>query len=99
MSIDQLFFGRELHFHFDLLETAIVSHQDFAAEIYIAAVNIFQAEVIIQVHAAFDDLAAALAFDLEYIITFFMLLGPAEEVFEEAHVVFLTMDDGRQTIP
>jgi hypothetical protein len=86
LLFDQLTRGCEFHFHFDLLETAVVPDQSLANQIESFIPFIFKAEVIIQVHAAFDDLATAITFDLEGVVSFFGFGGSAaEEVFEEAH--------------
>jgi hypothetical protein len=64
---------------------AAVTDQDFAAEIGVITF-IAEAEIVIEIHAAFDDLAAAIAFDLEDVISFFGFGGrPAEEILEKAH--------------
>ena len=84
--LDQRPSGCELHFHFDPLEAFVISHDDFAAEVDVLIAFEVQAEVVIQVDAAFDDLAAATALDLEDVISFFRFGGiTAEEFFEEAH--------------
>src|SRR5215216_962340 len=82
--LDQFPCGSELHFHFDLLETAVCSYQTLADEIRVSFIG--KAEIVIQVHTAFDDLATALAFDLEDIKPFFRFgRCSTKEVFEEAH--------------
>ena len=48
------------------------AHQSFADNISGAGVAVeFGAEVIIQIHAPLDDLATAIAFDIEGVIMFF----------------------------
>jgi hypothetical protein len=87
--LDQRALGRELHLYFYLLETAVVptADQSFASEIHAAIAFVFDAQIVIKVHAALDDLAAAIAFDFEDIVSFVRFGGPAaEEVLEEAHV-------------
>ena len=42
LLLDQFTVGREFHFHFDLLETAIVAHQSFADEVDSAVAFITQ---------------------------------------------------------
>ena len=78
--------------HFDLLEAAVCSaDQAFADDEAIAV--IIQAEIVIQVHATFDDLTAAIAFHEEDVEAFIRFGGcsSAEEIFEEAHVILSTM--------
>jgi hypothetical protein len=86
LLLDQSTFGRELHFHFDLLETSIVPYQSFADQVEGSVTFIFKAEVIVQIHAAFDDLAAAIAFYFESIVSLFGFgRFAAEKFFEKAH--------------
>jgi hypothetical protein len=69
-----------------LLKAAIVTDQSFADEIDRAITFILQAEVVVQVHAAFDHLAAAITFYMETVISFFRFGSyPPEEFFEKAH--------------
>jgi len=76
--------GGELYFHFDALEAAIVTYQSFTDKI--AVPSSLRPEIVVQVHAPCDDLTAAIAFYVEYIVSFFRFGGPtAEEIFEEAH--------------
>jgi len=80
--------GRELDLHFDLLEATPAAKQALADVIDFAVVFVFDAEIVVQIHAALDDLAAAIAFHLKRVITFFRFGGcAAEKVFEEAHSV------------
>ena len=63
------------------------AHQSFADNISGAGVAFeFGAEVIIQIHAPFDDLPAAIAFDVECVIVL-LRFGriAAEKIFEKAH--------------
>jgi hypothetical protein len=47
---------------------------------------VLNAEIVVQIHAPFDDLATAIAFYAEDIISFFRFCGcAAEETFEETH--------------
>ena len=86
LLLDQFTRGREFQFHFNLLKASVASHQSLASKVHIAIVFIFKAEVVVQVHAAFDDLAAAIAFYLKDVISFFGFGGcAAKEIFEEAH--------------
>src|SRR5918911_388627 len=83
LLLDQCTFGREFHFHLDLLKTAVVPNQSFADQVKRVVTFIFEAEVVVQVHAAFDDLAAAITFHLERVVPFFRFGGSAaEEIFE-----------------
>src|SRR6185503_1697358 len=92
LLLDQFPVGCEFHFYFDLLEAAVIPDQAFAHKIDGAIAFIVQAEVVVQVHAPFDDLAAAIAFDMEGVIAF-LWPGPtpAEEFFEEAHSRLLSL--------
>jgi hypothetical protein len=87
LLLDQCTLGVELHLHFDALETAIftVSDQSFADKIVIAFIA--ETEIVVQVHAAFDDLTAAIAFYVEDVVSFCGFGEPAaaEDVFEETH--------------
>ena len=86
LSFDQLTCGREFHFHFDLLKASVGSNESFADKVDGAVTFIFKAEVVVQVHPAFDDLAAAITFHFERVVSFFWFGGrAAEEIFEEAH--------------
>jgi hypothetical protein len=68
------------------LETPVVSNESFADQVKGTVAFIFKAEIVVQVHAALDDLAAAITFHFEGIVSFFRFGGsPAEEIFEEAH--------------
>ena len=75
LLLDQFTVGREFHFHFDLLETAIVADQSFVDEVDCVVAVIVQAEIVIEVDAAFDDLSAAVAFYVEDVIAFLGLGG------------------------
>jgi hypothetical protein len=82
--------GRELDLHFDLLEATPAAQQSLADVIDFAVIFVFDAEVVVQIHAAFDDLAAAIAFDMECVIALLRFGGcTAEKVFEEGHNVSL----------
>jgi len=86
LLIDQLTCGREVHFDFDLLKTAIPTDQSLADNVAITC--IVETQVVVQIYAPLDDLTAAPAFDAERIVMFFRLGGgAAEEVFEEAHII------------
>jgi hypothetical protein len=76
---DQRSSGSELHFDFDLLEAKTAAHQHLAAEVDILVIFEVQAELVVQVDAAFDNLAAAVAFYLEDVISLFRLGGFAAE--------------------
>jgi hypothetical protein len=71
-----------------LLETPVVPDQSLADQVKRALTFVFEAEVVVQVHAAFDDLATAITFHFECIVSFFGFGGRApEEIFEEAHII------------
>ena len=57
LLLDQLTVWCEFHFYFNLLKTAIVSYQSFADKIDGTVTFIVKTEVVVQVHAAFDDFA------------------------------------------
>jgi hypothetical protein len=68
------------------LEAASAAHYSLAADVDLAVIFIFDAQVVVEVDTAFDDLAAAIAFDFEGVIVLFRFGGrTAEEVFEKAH--------------
>jgi hypothetical protein len=100
LLLDQFPVRAELHFDFDLLETAILSDQPLADEIDCVIAFIVQAEVVVKVHAPFDDLAAAIAFDVEGVIPFFRPGGfAAEKFFEKAHdLPFMSLQDAGEAI-
>ena len=86
LLLDQLALGCEFHFHFDLLETSVISNESFPNQVKGAVTFIFKAEVVVQVHAALDDLATAITFHVECVISFFGFGGTTtEKIFEEAH--------------
>jgi len=88
LLFDQFTRGREFHFYFDLLETPVVPDQSFADQVNCGVPLIFKAEVIVQVHPAFNDLTAAIAFNFEHMVSLFRFgRTTAEEVFEEAHII------------
>ena len=88
LLLDELTVGSEAHFHFDLLETAVVADQSLADEIDRFVTFVVKAEVIVQVDAAFDDLTAAVALHVEDVIALIRLgIQAAKEIFEEAHVL------------
>ena len=73
LLFDQCTRGGELHLHFDALETsAAIAHQHLATEVDSAGIAFeFGAEIVIQVKTSFNDLATAIAFDLECMVSFF----------------------------
>src|SRR5258706_203235 len=86
LLIDQFTGGREIHFHFDLLKATIAPDQSLADNVAVPC--IVETQVVIQIHAPFDDLTAAPAFDFEGVIMLFRLGAcAAEEIFEEAHII------------
>ena len=88
LLLDQRAFGREFQFHFDLLETTVIADQSFTDDVESAVVFIFQAEVVVQVDAALDNLATAIAFYIKGIVTFLGFgRGSAKKILEEAHVI------------
>src|SRR5689334_8035669 len=88
LLLDQGAVGVEFHFHFDLLETPVISDQSLADDIEGAITFILQAEIIFQIYAAFDDLTTAIAFELESVVSFFASGScAAKEIFEEAHMI------------
>src|SRR5690348_10754825 len=88
LLLDQCPGRGKLHCHFDLLEAAIVSDQSFADEIDRAVPFIIQAEIVVQVHAPFDDLAAAITFHMEGVVALFRFGSPTtEDFFEKTHSV------------
>jgi hypothetical protein len=70
-----------------LLETAIVPYQSFADKVNRLITIVVKAEVVVQVDATFDNLTAAIAFDVEGVVSFFVFgsSAPTKEIFEEAH--------------
>lgn len=65
MLFEQLTGGVEFQLDLDALETFIFAHQDLAGKKDVAAIFIFGAEIVVQVHVTSDDFSAALAFDGE----------------------------------
>lgn len=62
-----------MYFHFNLLKAAIAAHQRLADNVGVAIS--FETEIVIQVDAALDDLAAAPTFDVEGVIAFLGFSG------------------------
>jgi hypothetical protein len=86
LLLDQFTCGCEFHLSLDLLETPVVPDQSFADQVKGTVAFIFKTEVVVQVHPALDDLAAAITFHFESVVSFFGFGGrTAEEIFKEAH--------------
>ena len=91
--------GRELERHLDLLKATPAAHDPLADVIDFAIVFVFNAQVVIQIHATFDDLTAAITFDVECVISILWFGGwTAEEFFKEVHIVLSTADGWLKTI-
>jgi hypothetical protein len=86
LLLNQGAFGCEFHFHFDLLEAPVGSNESFADKVDGTVTFIVKAKIIVQVHAAFDDLTAAITFHFECVESLFRFGGTTtEEIFKEAH--------------
>jgi hypothetical protein len=82
---EQLTGGVEFQLDFDALEAAVFTNENLAGMENVAAFFILDAEVVVQVHATFDDFSAAVAFDGEGVIALLWFGRSAEEFFEEVH--------------
>jgi hypothetical protein len=66
-AVQELAFGIEDQLHFDTLKTqTALTHQCFSTEVdRLAACGIFDAQIVIQVDASADEIAAAVAFNCD----------------------------------
>src|SRR5215208_453429 len=86
LLLDQRPFRREFQFHLNLLEATVIADQSFTDDVESTVVFIFQAEVVIQINATLDNLAAAIAFYIKGVVSFFGFgRCAAKEILEEAH--------------